>query len=153
MSLPDRPVEVRALSAQVEARLVQERLLATLASGFGALALVLACTGLYGLLAYSVARRTREIGIRMALGARPTRVTAMVVRSVAGLVLAGTALGILAALAISRWVKSMLFGLAPADPGTIIGAALLLITAALTAAYFPARRAANIDPMSALRHE
>jgi predicted permease len=153
MSLPDRPVEVRALSAQVEARLVQERLLATLAGGFGALALVLACTGLYGLLAYSVARRTREIGIRMALGARPTRVTAMVVRSVVGLVLAGTALGIPAALAISRWIKSMLFGLAPADPGTIIGAALLLITAALTAAYFPARRAANVDPMNALRHE
>jgi predicted permease len=151
--LPDRPVEVGALSTQVEARLVQERLLAALAGGFGALALVLACTGLYGLLAYSVTRRTREIGIRLALGAQRRSVTGMVVRNAFGLVLAGIALGVPAALASSRWIKSMLFGLAPTDPKTILGAALLLIGAALAASYFPARRAANVDPMNALRHE
>jgi len=150
---PDAPIEVRALSEQVHAAIVQERMMATLASGFGALALALACLGLYGLLDYSVARRTREMGIRMALGARPGRLIGMVVRSAVQFVALGSALGLPAAWAASQLVRSMLFGLTPADPATIAGSALLLAIAALLAAYVPARRAANVDPMVALRWE
>lgn len=151
--LPNEPIEVRPLSKQVEAALVQERLLAMLAGIFGVLALILAFIGLYGLLAYGVARRTREIGIRMALGAQRTGVIVIVVKRAFVLVVLGIALGVPAALAASRWVQSMLFGLKPTDPTTIVEAVLLLTAAALVAAYLPARRAAKIDPMVALRHE
>jgi putative ABC transport system permease protein len=151
--LPGAPIEVRALSAQVEATIVQERMMATLAGGFGLLALTLACVGLYGLLAYSVAQRTKEIGIRMALGAQGTRVVALVLKRSARLVLIGIALGLPAAWAASRWVESMLFGLTPADPVAIGGAILLLTTAAQLAGYIPARRASRVDPLVALRHE
>jgi putative ABC transport system permease protein len=144
---------VRALSTQVEMAMAQERMMATLASGFGGLALVLACVGLYGLLNYSVARRTREIGIRMALGAQRRGVIGMEVRTAARLVAAGMALGLPAAWLASRWVKSMLFGLAPTDPATIAGAAAVLAGAALAAAYLPARRASKVDPVTALREE
>jgi ABC-type antimicrobial peptide transport system permease subunit len=151
--LPDAPVEVRPLSEQVNAAMVQERMMATLASGFGALALMLACLGLYGLLDYTVARRTKEMGIRMALGARPGRLIRMVVRGAVQLVVLGIALGLPAAWATSLWVNSMLFGLTPTDPATIAGSAFLLTIGALVAAYLPARRAATLDPMVALRHE
>jgi predicted permease len=151
--LPDIPVEVRALSAQVDAAMVQERMIATLASGFGALALVLACIGLYGLLNYRVVRRTREIGIRIALGAQRSRVVAGEVRSAIRLVILGLVLGLPAAWAASRWVKSMLFGLTPTDPATTGAATILLIAAALLAAYLPARKASRVDPIGALRHE
>jgi predicted permease len=151
--LPDTPVDVRALSEQVNAAMVQERMMATLAGGFGALALILACLGLYGLLDYSVAQRTKEMGIRMALGARPGRLIAMVVRATVQLVVLGIALGLPAAWGASQWVKSMLFGLTPTDPETIAGSAFLVTVAALMAAYLPARRAATLDPMIALRHE
>jgi predicted permease len=151
--LPESSIEVRAFSAQVEAAMAQERILATLASGFGGLALVLACVGLYGLLHYSVARRTREIGIRMALGARQSGVIGMEMRRALRLVAAGIALGLPGVWIASRWVKSLLFGLLPTDPGTIAGAALMLLTAALGAAYVPARRASQVDPIKALREE
>jgi ABC-type antimicrobial peptide transport system permease subunit len=151
--LPAAPLEIRTLTGQVERTLVQERLMASLAGGFGALGLLLACVGLYGLLAYSVARRTKEIGIRMALGAQQSGVLWMVCRNALRLVGLGIALGLPAAWAASRWVKSMLFGVTATDPGTITGAALLLGTAGLVAAYFPARRAAQVEPMTALRHE
>jgi predicted permease len=151
--LPESSIEVRALSTQVEAAMTQERILATLASGFGALALALACVGLYGLLHYSVARRTREIGIRMALGARPSGMIGMEMRRALRLVAAGIALGLPGVWIASRWVKSLLFGLTPTDPATMAGAALLLLTAALGAAYVPARRASKVDPMTALREE
>jgi predicted permease len=151
--LPGAPIEVRPLSAQVEATIVQERMMATLAGGFGLLALTLACVGLYGLLAYSVAQRTREIGIRMALGAQGTRVVALVLEGGARLVLIGIALGLPAAWAAARWVESMLFGLTPTDPAAIGGAIVLLTAAAQLAAYLPARRASRLDPLAALRHE
>ncbi len=151
--MPEAPVEVRALSEQVDAAMVQERMMATLAGGFGTLALILACIGLYGLLNYSVARRTREIGIRMALGAQRSRVIGGEVRSAVRLLVLGIVLGLPAAWIASRWVKSMLFGLTPTDPATLAGAAILLTAAALLAAYLPARRASRVDPMTALRHE
>jgi predicted permease len=152
-SFPSAPLEVRALTDQVERTLVQERLMANLAGGFGVLGLILACVGLYGLLAYSVVRRTKEIGIRMALGARQRGVLWMVGLDALRLVVLGVILGLPAAWAASRWVQSMLFGLAATDPGIIASAVLLLGAAGLVAAYFPAQRAAHVDPMTALRHE
>ena len=127
--------------------------MATLGGGFGLLALTLACVGLYGLLAYSVAQRTREIGIRMALGAQGPRVVALVLKRGAWLVAIGIALGLPAAWVASQWVESMLFGLTPADPVTLGGAILLLAMAGHLAGYIPARRAARVDPLVALRHE
>ena len=127
--------------------------MATLAGGFGLLALTLACVGLYGLLAYSVAQRTKEIGIRMALGAQGSRVVALVLKGGARLVVIGIALGLPAAWAASRWVESMLFGLTPTDPITMCGAIVVLAAAAQLAAYLPARRASRLDPLVALRHE
>jgi putative ABC transport system permease protein len=151
--LPEASIEVRTLSAQVESTMAQERMMATLAAGFGTLALVLACVGLYGLLNYGVVRRTREIGIRMALGAQRKGVVAAEVTRAVRLVAVGIALGLPAAWLAARWIKSMLFGLAPTDPATLFGAALVLIGAALVAAYFPARRASKVNPVNALRHE
>jgi predicted permease len=151
--LPTTPIEVRALEAQVEATLVQERLLATVAGVFGLLALILACIGLYGLLAYSVARRTKELGIRMALGARRHKVIAAVTGKGMGLALLGIVPGVPVAFFASRWVESMLFGLTHTDTTTVLGAAVALLAAAVIAAYFPARRAAAVDPITALRDE
>jgi putative ABC transport system permease protein len=151
--LPSTMVEVRPLSAQVGATMVQERMMATLAAGFGLLALTLAAVGLYGVLAYTVARRTREIGIRMALGAQRRRVVGLVLTGAARLVVAGIVLGLPAAWAASRWVESMLFGLKATDPTAIVGAVVLLAGVAQLAAYVPAWRASHVDPLTALRHE
>jgi putative ABC transport system permease protein len=151
--LPEASIEVRTLSAQVERTIAQERMMATLAGGFGTLALLLACVGLYGLLNYGVVRRTREIGIRMALGAQRKGVIAAEVKRAFALVTVGIALGLPAAALAARWIKSMLFGLAPTDPTTLFGAALILVAAALAAAYVPARRASRVNPVNALRHE
>ena len=151
--LPGAPIRFRTLTEQVASSLVRERLMATLAGAFGALALILAGVGLYGLLAYNVAGRTREIGIRMALGARQARVLRTVLAGAVRLVAAGIVLGLPIAWFASRWVESMLFGLTPTDPATVSGAVLMLVSAALLAAYLPARRASRVDPMTALRHE
>ena len=151
--LPSTPVEVRPLSVQVNSTIVQERMLATVASGFGVLALVLSSVGLYGLLAYSVAQRSREIGIRMALGATAAGVILVVLLRGARLVAAGVALGYPAVWLASRAVASMLFGLKPADPSTVVGAIALLASSALVASYVPARRASRIDPLRALSCE
>jgi predicted permease len=152
-SFPNTPVEVRPLTTQVEQTLLQERLMAKLAGGFGVLGLLLASVGLYGLLAYSVVRRTREIGVRMALGARPGAVRWMVARRALWLVAIGVAAGLPIAWALLQKVKSMLYGLTGTDPWIIAGAVTVLSTAGLGAAYFPARRASRVDPMRALRHE
>ena len=151
--VPSAPIEVRQLSAQVNGRMIQERMMATLASGFGLLAVILACIGLYGLLTFSVARRIKEIGIRMALGAERRRVMTLVVERAAHLVLAGVAIGLPVALAASRWIESMLFGLKTIDSVAIGGAIAVLIISAQAAVYFPARRASRVDPLAALRHE
>ncbi|HTF37983.1 MAG TPA: ABC transporter permease [Blastocatellia bacterium] len=144
---------VKTQSQQADESLVQERLFATLSSFFGVLALLLACIGLYGVMSYGVARRTNEIGIRMALGATAPLVTRMVMRETMLVVGIGVAIGLGAAVATTRLVAAMLFGLAPTDPVTISFAVLLMIGVAALAGYIPARRAARVDPMIALRYE
>jgi predicted permease len=151
--VPGVLVDVKRLSEQVDSTLAQERLLATLAGGFGILALTITCVGLYGLLGYAVSQRTKELGIRLALGAQPPRVVAMVLANGLRLVAVGIVLGVPAAWLASRSIEAMLFGLAPTDPPTIAGAIVTLIVAAQLAAYLPARRAARVDPLVALRHE
>ena len=140
-------------SEQIERSLFQERLIARLSSFFGALSLLLACVGLYGLLSYEVTQRTREIGIRMALGARPPDVLRIVVRQGAGLSAVGAIIGILVALGATRYLASLLYGVRPFDPPTFLAVALLLSFVALAACYIPARRASRVDPLVALRYE
>jgi putative ABC transport system permease protein len=117
------------------------------------LALVLAVTGLYGVMGTHVAQRTREMGIRMALGADAASVSLQVIRQGMKLALAGVAVGVVASLAGTRLLTSLLFGVSPGDPLTLMSAALLLLLAALVAIYIPARRATRVDPMVALRYE
>lgn len=151
--IPNAPFEVRPLSTQVHATLGQERMMATLTVAFGVLALILVCVGLYGLLAYAVAQRTKEIGIRMALGAQGNWVIRLILGDGARLTALGIALGLPAAWVASRWTKSMLFGVTPMDPAAIAAALAILTIAAFVAAYLPARRASRLDPLNALRHE
>jgi len=148
--LLDRP---RTLSGQLDEVLIQERMIAKLSGFFGVLALVLASIGLYGVMSYAVVRRTNEIGIRMALGAATGDVLRQILRETLFLVITGIVLGTAAALSLTRLVKAMLFGLTPNDPLTIAFGTLLLLTVALLAGYLPARRAARVDPMVALRYE
>ena len=115
--------------------------------------MLLACVGLYGVMTYNVQRRTREIGIRMALGATGGAVTGMVMRQSVAMVLAGVAAGLPMALWLSKLVASLLFGVQPGDAATLAAASLLLTAVAAVAAYLPARRAARIDPTVALRYE
>ena len=151
---PDLPiVHIETQTRQIESTLFQERLIARLASLFGLLSLLLASIGLYGLLAYEVTNGTREIGIRVALGAPLAGVLRGVVRHGVALTAIGAALGIAGSLAVTRLLGSMLFGVKPSDPLTLIGVSCLLLMVALAACYFPARRATRVDPLVALRHE
>ena len=151
--LPQAALRVQTLTAQVDAALVQERMLAALASSLGAAALVLAAVGLYGLLAYMVARRTPEIGVRMALGARRAEVVWLVFRQSATLIAIGLVVGLTAAAIVTRFVQGMLFGLSPLDPATLLAVSLIFVLVATLASYLPARRATTIDPLVALRCE
>jgi ABC-type antimicrobial peptide transport system permease subunit len=117
------------------------------------IALILAAVGIYGVMAYSVERRTNEIGIRMALGARAQAVLSMVLREAFGLAITGIGIGMAGALGVTRFLASLLYGLKPADPLTLGSAALLLLLIALLAGFRPAFRASRVDPMQALRHE
>lgn len=146
-------VEAVRMSEHVGRSLVQQKLIARLSSFFGLLALLLACIGLFGIMSYSVAKRTNEIGIRMALGAGRTDVLRLVMREGLAPVLIGVAIGIPAALLGGHLITSLLFGLTPADPLTICLATLSLLAVAALAAYLPARKASRVDPMTALRCE
>ena len=151
---PNLPLfHVSTQSEQIDRLLFQERLIARLSAFFGVLALVLACVGLYGLLSYEVSRRTREIGIRMALGAQEADVLRLIVKQGFALALVGAAVGIGAALGVTRYLTSMLYGVRPNDPLTIAAVAVLLWLVALAACYIPARRATRVDPLVALRYE
>jgi predicted permease len=145
--------DVQTESQQIDRLLFQERLVARLAGFFGLLALVLACIGLYGLLSYEGARRTREIGIRMALGAQAGEVLRLVVKQGIALALLGAAVGIGVALGVTRYLTSMLYDVHANDPLTMIAVAVLLTLVALAACYIPARRAMRVDPLVALKYE
>jgi len=146
-------MRTRTLQEQIDSTIVQERFLATLCSVFGILALLLAAIGLYGVMASSVTRRTREIGIRMALGAPQGKVLRMVLREATLLLVIGAAIAVPAALAVTRLAESLLFGVEPNDPLSIALAAAFLLAVGVAAALIPARRASAIDPLHALRHE
>lgn len=140
-------------SAQIDIALLQERIVAQLSGSFGMLALVLACVGLYGLLSYEVTRRTREIGIRVAMGAQQMDVITTVLRQAAILVLAGAFIGTATSLGVTRLLVTFLYGVRANDPATLVAVILLMALVALVACYIPARRASKVDPMVALRYE
>jgi putative ABC transport system permease protein len=146
-------VDVKTESQVISQVLFLDRTFAALSSAFGFLALLLACVGLYGTMAYAVARKTNEIGIRMALGAERGAILGMVLRETAAIVVAGIVVGVPAAWIASSLLKTRLFGLTPHDPWSIglSVAATLLVT--MIAGYIPARRASRVDPMVALRYE
>jgi predicted permease len=145
--------EFFTIPEQIDRRLRGDRMTARLAGFFGSIALFLACIGLYGILSYTVARRTGEIGVRMALGAQRGNVLRMVLREALVVTLLGTLVGLGAALAATRVLTSMLYGLTPRDPATLVAAALVLLAVATLAALIPAWRASRTDPMTALRYE
>jgi predicted permease len=151
---PTLPVlKIDTVEEQLNDVLVQERLIASLSTVFGTLAVVLACLGLYGVISYTTARRTNEIGIRMALGAQPGEVLALVLRESILVVLFGVVLGMAGSMALTRFVSSSLFGISAADPLTLASAVVLLLLMGAAASAIPARRAARIDPVRALRSE
>jgi ABC-type antimicrobial peptide transport system permease subunit len=145
--------DMRTLTDQMEISLLTERLLATLSSVFGCLATLLAALGLYGVMAFMVTRRTREIGIRMALGAGQRDVVWMVLRETLVLAGIGVAIGLAGAYALTRLVQAQLFGVEPTDLLTMAAASLGIAAVTALAGFIPARRATGIDPMNALRWE
>jgi len=149
---PNLPIfDMKPMTAQVSESLYVERMVAALSVSFGALATLLAAIGLYGVMSYAVARRTREIGIRMALGAERGGVMWIVLKEVVILALAGVGIGLAGAFFLGRQVESQLFGLSPQDPATLAAAVAILLGVALVAGLVPARRATAIDPLVALR--
>jgi putative ABC transport system permease protein len=150
----DQPVSnLRTLDQVFSAAISQERFQALMLGLFAALALVLACVGLYGVISYSVVQRTHEIGVRMALGAQPVDVLRLVIRQGMLLTFAGLAIGLVAGTFATRVLTDMLFGVTPRDPLTFVGVPVLLLVVSFLACYVPARRATRIDPLIALRYE
>ena len=151
---PNLPVEdLRTMEQQVRENVFLDRLLTTLSASFAGLATLLAAVGLYGVLAYTVAQRTREIGLRMALGADPGRVRRMVLRQVTVMTIVGGSLGLAGAIGIGRLARALLFEVEGHDPIVLASAAAALAIVAFGAGFVPAQRAAQIDPMQALRYE
>lgn len=151
---PNLPIlNVRMQDEQVAANLRQERIFAILTGAFGVLALVLACIGIYGIMAYTVVQRTSEIGVRLALGAIPRQVLTMILREGWWISAMGIVAGLGTSFWLARFIRSMLYGVEASDPLTLSGAILLLLLVALGASWIPARRAAHVQPMEALRHE
>jgi putative ABC transport system permease protein len=151
---PQLPIsEVATMDQRLATALSETRFRTFLIAIFATLALVLACLGIYGVISYSVAQRTHEIGVRMALGAQTRDVVSMVVKQAVVLALTGVALGLTAAFFLSGVMTKLLFGVTPRDLPTFTLTALILAATALAASYLPARRAARVDPLIALRHE
>ena len=150
---PDQPVGVQAMNDVFDAAVGNRTTQLTLVGGFAVLGLLLASIGLFGVLSYTVARRTSEIGLRMALGAQRATVVGSVVRSALLTAVVGLAMGLVGSLALSRLLASSLFGVQPTDPATLAAVSALVLVVALLASYVPARRAADVDPVSALRTE
>ena len=150
---PGLDVNLQVFRSMVEESLLRERLMAKLSGSFGVLALVLASIGLYGLLSYGVTSRSKEIGIRMALGAGTRNVLSLILHEAVLLVLIGVAVGVPVVLYVSRFAKTLLFDLSPTDPVSLVIAGLVLMSVALVAGYLPARRATKVDPLVALRDE
>jgi ABC-type antimicrobial peptide transport system permease subunit len=151
---PNVPMaDSKTQSQRLDGSIVQERAFAYLCTAFAVLALVIACVGLYGTIAYSVAQRTNEIGVRMALGAKQPQIVRMVLREVLLLAIGGLAIGFFGAWNSMHAVESFLFGVTPADPSSILLATAILTAALLFAAFVPAMRASRIEPVVALRHE
>ena len=146
-------MRIRSFAEQIENSLFQARLMMSLSSIFGGLALLLAAIGLYGLMSYTVATQTREIGVRLALGARPARVLALVLGSAMRKVIAGIAVGVPLALLSSRLVRGLIYGLEPTDTPTIAASVVLLLIGGVAAGALPARRAAKLDPVRAIHVE
>jgi len=144
---------VSSLSEQVEHSIANQRLIARLSAFFGLLAAFLVCIGIYGLLSYAVARRTSEIGVRMALGAKRSNVLWLILREILILAAIGTVLGVPAALEGNHLVAKLLYGLSPADPASLFAAIAMLIVVAIVAGYLPARKASLVEPTVALRCE
>ncbi|MGC2222571.1 MAG: FtsX-like permease family protein, partial [Methylocella sp.] len=145
--------DVEAMASAIDTSVAQPRFRAWLVGLFGVMALILAAAGIFGVISYSVACRTHEIGIRMALGATPANVLRYILGESARFVLAGLAAGVAVALGVTRLLASMLFAVRPADPVTFCAVGILLVFVALFACYIPARRATRVDPIAALRHE
>jgi putative ABC transport system permease protein len=151
---PGLPVtDIETLPQALHASVAEPRFRTLLLALFGAIALLLAAVGIYGVISFSVSRRTREIGVRMALGATPASLRRLVIGESVKLALFGLAAGIPLALILTHFLSTLLFAIAPTDPLTFIGVAVLLTLVALVAAYLPAQRAARVDPMAALRCE
>ena len=138
---------------QMRQNMFLDRLLSILSAAFASLATLLAAIGLYGVLAYTVAQRTREIGLRMALGASPARVRGMILRQVGSMTAIGITIGMLAASGLGRLAQSMLYQLQGSDPMVLLASVALLMLVALSAGFIPAHRASRVDPMRALRYE
>ena len=150
----DLPVfDVKTMTDALSESVAQPRFYAILLGSFAAIALVIAALGIYGVISYAVSQRTRELGIRIALGAQRERVVRLVISQGLMLTLLGIALGVVGAAALTRLISSLLFGVAPADPLTFIGVAALFVLVACLASYLPARRAAGVDPIIAMRAE
>jgi len=145
--------DISTQSEQIETRLLQERLFAQACVLFGVLAGALAAIGLFGVMSYNVSRRTNEIGVRMALGARAATVLGLIMRESMWLVVGGVAIGLLLAVAAGRLIASQLFGLTPTDATTLLLATALMVAVSAAAGYLPARRASRVDPNEALRYE
>jgi ABC-type antimicrobial peptide transport system permease subunit len=149
--------DVHTLAEEIDGALVRERLVAALSSAFGAVALTLVCVGLYGLLAFSISRRTAEIGVRVALGATRSAVRWLIARQALTVVFTGLAAGVPTAWIVgslaSRHLAGLLFEVSPTDPVTLAGATVTLVVVATCAGLVPAQRASRIDPVIALRHE
>ncbi len=151
---PNLPIEnIRSFEEQVEQNIFLDRMVSTMAAAFAVLATLLAAVGLYGVLAYSVARRTREIGIRLAIGAAPGEVRIMVLKEVGLLAVIGALIGAPAAVLLARFAESLLYGIKSYDPLVVAAATLLIVIVSLAAGFFPAQLAMRVAPQTALRYE